>query len=91
MTRSIGRLNEVVQSLNVKTVSIYAIVNLQAAMKRVLGNGWVDPTLKRALGNISRNDFSPHVRGITLDMLTVIDEKGLADHANVVELPTRSH
>lgn len=81
MTRSVGRLNEVVHSLNARTVSIYSMVNLQAASSRIVNGHWVDPTLRRALGIIADNDKSPHVRDLAEDTIAIIEQKGLTTHA----------
>lgn len=81
MTRSIGRLNEVVHSLNARTVSIYSIVNLQAASNRIAARSWVDPTLYRALGIVADNDKSPHVRDLAQDAIEIIAQQGLANDA----------
>ena len=44
MTRSVGRLNEVVHSLNPMTVGIYSLVNIHAAMNRIIAARTVDRT-----------------------------------------------
>jgi hypothetical protein len=79
MTRSVGRLNEVVHSLNPMTVGIYSLVNIHAAMNRIIAGSWVDPTLHRALAHVATWDPSPHLRDLAQDALTIINEKGLTN------------
>lgn len=80
MTRSVGRLNEVILSLNGWVVSLHASVILGAVNKRTIAGQWVEPSLINGLVRIIDGDKSPHIRDIATDALTIVKEKGLDQH-----------
>lgn len=80
MTRSVGRLNEVILSLNGYVVSLYSSVILNAVNKRIIAGQWTEPSLVRGLERVIEQDKSPHLRDLATDALHYVKQKGLDQH-----------